>query len=262
VARRYLSGRVLLAGDAAHAMTPVNGQGLNTGVQDAVNLGWKLRLAIDGAPSIVLDSYEQERRPVAIAAVEASGAVHEANVLTGQAAAARDLGLAAAFASPARARAGVEAGHELAVAYGDSPIVGGDQPPDGLGVAPGGRIPEAGPLVRPDGSVASLRDLMRDPGLQLWVCAGVGPPGEAVALAARFAPVLRARVIVTGELPAAAPPGVEVLADPALRVHGRLGAESEASFVVRPDGHLGFRCRPPDEDRLAGHLGRLGVRAG
>ncbi|HSJ72781.1 MAG TPA: FAD-dependent monooxygenase [Miltoncostaeaceae bacterium] len=106
VARRYRAGRVLLAGDAAHAMTPVNGQGMNTGVQDAANLARKLRLALDGAPPVVLDSYEAERRPVAVAAVEGSGAVHEANLLTGEAAAARDLSLVVAFAAPARGAGG------------------------------------------------------------------------------------------------------------------------------------------------------------
>jgi 2-polyprenyl-6-methoxyphenol hydroxylase-like FAD-dependent oxidoreductase len=262
VARRYRAGRVLLAGDAAHAMTPVSGQGMNTGVQDAANLAWKLRLAIDGAPPLVLDSYEAERRPVALAAVEQSGAVHDANFLTGEAAAERDRALAELFGSPPRALAAVESGHELAVAYPDSPIVAGDAPPDGDGPAPGSRVPDAGPLVRPDGSLTSLRELLRDPGVQLWVAAGVGPPDEALALAGRVAPLVRARVVVTGELPASGPPGVEVLADAALRVHGRLGVATAAALVVRPDGYLGFRCEPPDLDRVAGHLGRLGLRAG
>jgi 2-polyprenyl-6-methoxyphenol hydroxylase-like FAD-dependent oxidoreductase len=262
VADRYREGRLLLAGDAAHAMTPVSGQGMNTGVQDAANLAWKLRLAIDGAPRAVLDSYEAERRPVAVAAVEGSGAVHEANALTGDAAAGRDLSLAVAYASPGRAVAAVEAGHELAVAYPDSPIVGGDPPPGGAGLAPGDRVLDAGPLVRPDGTVARLRDLLRDPGVQLWVAAGVGPPDAALALAARFAPLVLTRVFVTGELPASGPPGVEPLADAALGVHGRLGAVGPVAFVVRPDGYLGFRCEPPDAGRLAGHLGRLGLRAG
>jgi hypothetical protein len=69
-------------------------------------------------------------------------------------------------------------------------------------------------------------------------------------------------VFVTGELPASGPPGVEPLADAALRVHGRLGAAGAAAFVVRPDGYLGFRCEPPDAARLAGHLGQLGLGAG
>jgi 2-polyprenyl-6-methoxyphenol hydroxylase-like FAD-dependent oxidoreductase len=65
-AERYRVGRVLLAGDAAHVHPPVGGQGLNLGVQDAFNLGWKLAAAVAGwAPQGLLDSYEAERRPVA-----------------------------------------------------------------------------------------------------------------------------------------------------------------------------------------------------
>jgi len=66
LAERYRVGRVLLAGDAAHVHPPLGGQGLNLGVQDAFNLGWKLAAEIGGwAPGGLLDSYETERRPVA-----------------------------------------------------------------------------------------------------------------------------------------------------------------------------------------------------
>jgi 2-polyprenyl-6-methoxyphenol hydroxylase-like FAD-dependent oxidoreductase len=65
-AANYRSGRVLLAGDAAHIHSPVGGQGLNTGVQDAVNLGWKLAQVVKGAsPADLLDTYHAERHPVA-----------------------------------------------------------------------------------------------------------------------------------------------------------------------------------------------------
>ncbi|WP_439658793.1 rifampin monooxygenase [Lentzea sp. HUAS TT2] len=65
-AERYRAGRVLLAGDAAHIHPPAGGQGLNLGVQDAVNLGWKLAAQIRGwAPETLLDTYETERHPVA-----------------------------------------------------------------------------------------------------------------------------------------------------------------------------------------------------
>ncbi|BBZ33604.1 rifampin monooxygenase [Mycolicibacterium confluentis] len=65
---RYRVGRVLLAGDAAHIHPPTGGQGLNLGVQDAFNLGWKLAAEIHGwAPADLLDSYERERQPVAAA---------------------------------------------------------------------------------------------------------------------------------------------------------------------------------------------------
>ena len=62
----YRKGRVLLAGDAAHVQSPIGGQGLNTGVQDAVNLGWKLAQVIRGtSPDTLLDTYHAERHPVA-----------------------------------------------------------------------------------------------------------------------------------------------------------------------------------------------------
>jgi 3-(3-hydroxy-phenyl)propionate hydroxylase len=64
-AAQYRSGRVLLAGDAAHVHSPIGGQGLSTGVQDAVNLGWKLAQVINGtSPDSLLDTYHAERHPV------------------------------------------------------------------------------------------------------------------------------------------------------------------------------------------------------
>ncbi|EJT05834.1 FAD-dependent monooxygenase [Rhizobium sp. CCGE 510] len=65
-ASAYRKGRILLAGDAAHVHSPVGGQGLNTGVQDAVNLGWKLAQVVKGiSPESLLDTYHAERHPVA-----------------------------------------------------------------------------------------------------------------------------------------------------------------------------------------------------
>ncbi|MEZ0095341.1 FAD-dependent monooxygenase [Streptacidiphilus sp. EB129] len=66
IADQYRTGRVLLAGDAAHLHSPLGGQGLNLGIQDAVNLGWKLAAEVQGwAPTGLLDSYEAEQRPYA-----------------------------------------------------------------------------------------------------------------------------------------------------------------------------------------------------
>ena len=62
---RYKVGRVFLAGDAAHVHSPAGGQGMNTGIQDAYNLGWKLGSVLQGAPDPLLDTYEEERLPVA-----------------------------------------------------------------------------------------------------------------------------------------------------------------------------------------------------
>ncbi len=65
LADRYRIGRVLLVGDAAHIHPPTGGQGLNTSIQDAYNLGWKLAAVLDGTPEGLIDSYEAERRPIA-----------------------------------------------------------------------------------------------------------------------------------------------------------------------------------------------------
>jgi 4,5-epoxidase len=65
LASTYRRGRILLAGDAAHIHSPFGGQGMNTGLGDAHNLGWKLALVIRGrAAERLLDTYEAERRPV------------------------------------------------------------------------------------------------------------------------------------------------------------------------------------------------------
>jgi 2-polyprenyl-6-methoxyphenol hydroxylase-like FAD-dependent oxidoreductase len=63
--KQYRIGRVFLAGDAAHVHTPAGGQGMNTGIQDAYNLGWKLEGVLKGTPDALLDTYEEERLPVA-----------------------------------------------------------------------------------------------------------------------------------------------------------------------------------------------------
>ena len=75
LANRYREGRVFLAGDAAHIHSPAGGQGMNTGIQDAYNLGWKLAAVAKGAArDALLDSYEAERRPVAAGVLALSNA--------------------------------------------------------------------------------------------------------------------------------------------------------------------------------------------
>ena len=71
---RYRAGRVLLAGDAAHIHSPAGGQGMNTGIQDAYNLGWKLAAVANGADPALLDTYEAERRPIAAGVLALSNA--------------------------------------------------------------------------------------------------------------------------------------------------------------------------------------------
>jgi 2-polyprenyl-6-methoxyphenol hydroxylase-like FAD-dependent oxidoreductase len=76
---RYRVGRVFLAGDAAHVHPPAGGQGLNTGVQDAYNLGWKLGHVVRGGPDSLLDTYEVERLPIAAAVLGLSKRLYQAS---------------------------------------------------------------------------------------------------------------------------------------------------------------------------------------
>ncbi|MEU6664421.1 FAD-dependent monooxygenase [Streptomyces sp. NPDC046727] len=93
LADRFRVGRVFLAGDAAHIHSPAGGQGLNTSVQDAYNLGWKLGAVLrDGAPEALLDTYEEERRPNAADMLGLSTGVHRGEVRRGQATVQLGLG--------------------------------------------------------------------------------------------------------------------------------------------------------------------------
>lgn len=80
IATRYRRGPVFLAGDAAHVHSPAGAQGMNTGIQDAANLGWKLALGARGAPDSLLASYETERRPVARRMVRLTGLAYALEV--------------------------------------------------------------------------------------------------------------------------------------------------------------------------------------
>ncbi|MFE9901530.1 FAD-dependent monooxygenase [Streptomyces achromogenes] len=93
LADRFRVGRVLLAGDAAHVHSPAGGQGLNTSVQDAYNLGWKLGAVLrGGAPQALLDTYEEERRATAAGVLGLTTAVHRGQVRRGAATVQLGLG--------------------------------------------------------------------------------------------------------------------------------------------------------------------------
>ncbi|MFF1358349.1 FAD-dependent oxidoreductase [Streptomyces sp. NPDC058297] len=119
LADRFRAGRVLLAGDAAHVHSPAGGQGLNTSVQDAYNLGWKLGAVLrDGAPESLVETYEEERRPVAAHMLGISTGVHRGEIRRGEA--TRQLGLGyreSSLAVDTRTTAG--------------PVRAGDRAPDG-----------------------------------------------------------------------------------------------------------------------------------
>jgi 2-polyprenyl-6-methoxyphenol hydroxylase-like FAD-dependent oxidoreductase len=146
-APRYRVGRVFLAGDAAHVHSPAGGQGMNTGLQDAANLGWKLAAAVRGwAPAGLLDSYQTERHPVGRTVLRSSGAIIRMALLRSVAArSVRNVVGAAALRLPPVAHRAIGTISGIGIGYprrkGDHPLVG-QRVPD-LALADGRRLYEA-----------------------------------------------------------------------------------------------------------------------
>ena len=261
VARRYRIGRILLAGDAAHVCTPFEGHGMNTGIHDAYNLGWKLALVVSGAaPETLLDSYEAERRPVAEAIcrsgdeAEARGARLDTETL-------RQLAAMLATAEGRDLAALAEA--ETAFGYDGSPIVD-EVLPDGRsahGTQVGFRVGDASPLEGRDGA-RRLHELIGGLGHSLFVMLGeadAAAVAEGIALAKAaetYTPHLHAFVVTRNEVGAkAAPDGL--LRDHTGALHDRFGGDRPNLCLVRPDGHLGLRAEPPSSEALQAHLQRI-----
>lgn len=134
LAETYRRERVFLTGDAAHCHPPTGGQGLNTSVQDAYNLGWKLAAVLDGAPESLLSTYEKERRPIAEAVLGLSERLLEAaknrDTHRGREVSQLDLGYLdspLSMTSPDRGN-GVLAGDRAP----DAPVTGAGWPPHAL----------------------------------------------------------------------------------------------------------------------------------
>ncbi|MEV7088380.1 FAD-dependent oxidoreductase [Streptomyces sp. NPDC093085] len=145
LAERYGQGRVLLAGDAAHVHTPAGAQGLNTGIQDAYNLGWKLGQVLAGAGPRLLETYEAERRPIAAGVLGLS-----TEKWTGM-----------SRLDPSSMKRGKDE-QQLALTYFGGPLA----PADGertRTLRVGDRAPDA-ELLGPDGARTRLFDILRGPG--------------------------------------------------------------------------------------------------
>ncbi|MBX3027192.1 FAD-dependent monooxygenase [bacterium] len=141
----YRVGRVFLAGDAAHIHSPAGGQGMNTGMQDAFNLAWKLALTLQGrAKPALLDSYDAERHPVGAMIVRGAGALTRLGTLRHPLARGlRDLALRALGRLPRALDAVTAVLTETAIRYRASPLVRDERPrPPRRGRRAGDRLPE------------------------------------------------------------------------------------------------------------------------
>jgi 2-polyprenyl-6-methoxyphenol hydroxylase-like FAD-dependent oxidoreductase len=252
---RYGDGRVFIAGDAAHIHPPIGGQGMNAGLQDVWNLGWKLGLVLEGraAPGL-LDSYSAERQPVGREVV-ARTTRRMGDTIEGKDREDADEMLADS---------------QLLVHYRDSSLVSEDVIGGALaeGPRPGERAPDVGGLRRAFVARAvSLHDLLRGTGHTLLVYPGqeAGPRqyegfasladgirsdyGDAIALYAIVSP--EARVVDHERFP--------LLVDAESTFRTAYGPSGACLYLIRPDGYIGYRAAPPDAQRLNRHLSRIFV---
>jgi 2-polyprenyl-6-methoxyphenol hydroxylase-like FAD-dependent oxidoreductase len=240
-AARYRSGRLFLAGDAAHVHSPVGAQGMNTGIQDAVNLGWKLAYVLQGAAApALLDSYDAERRPVGRAVVRLTDRGYAA--VTSDAAVPRLVRrrvvprLAPLLLRLRRPRAlGFRAIGELSISYRRSPAVADAGPGRWGTVRAGDRLPDV--VARIDGEPRRLHHMLRTPGLHVLLC-----PESADWDQSALAGLHRA---YGGLLTAHR-------ADAHRLIDGRV--REPVHYLVRPDGHIAYRGPGTDLGGLARFL--------
>jgi len=223
----YRKGCVFLAGDAAHIHSPLGGQGMNTGIQDACNLAWKIAVAIQGAAAPgLLDSYETERLPIGSELLRATGGLSRLVLSqTSLVDAVRDrIAPVLVGWAPIHERI-LNSLSEVSVAYRNSPIVANS----------GRRAPDA--TVRRDNAELRLYEAMRDPRHKLVYCGVRQLPAPLMGLIREHAAFVELLQAGNG-FPAV------------------YGLKNETVIAIRPDGYIGY-IGAPEIEPLRGYFGRL-----
>jgi 2-polyprenyl-6-methoxyphenol hydroxylase-like FAD-dependent oxidoreductase len=234
LAQSFRRGPVFLAGEAAHTHSPAAAQGMNTGILDGVNLGWKLAFAADGEYDVLLGSYEQERRPVARQVLALTHAVFFAEASTNPLPAflRGTVMPLVAPAFPLLLKQPLLLGQVVRllsqgwVRYRHSAL-SVDGLPAGRGTHPGDRLPDQD--VTQGGRPVRLHQLTAQPGVHVLL------QRDAAALH-------------------------PALLGPRVAVHRIDSWAGEGLLAVRPDGHVGFRCGSSDPAQVGAWLDLVGAR--
>lgn len=243
LASRYRLGRLFLAGDAAHTHSPAAAQGMNTGIQDGLNLGWKLAVSarsshLDVRTSLLLDSYEIERRPIAREVLGFTSAMFWAEASAHPA--ARLLRGLAPLAAPALPfalrdrRVLVQALQQLSqfrVRYRHSPL-SVEAAPFRSGPKAGDRLPDG--TVTVEGRPRRLHELVSPPGIHVLLQRDALPQRESDLLERCW----------SGQR---------------LYLHRVTSWAGEGAILIRPDGYLGLRSVKADVDQLRQWLQLIAV---
>jgi 2-polyprenyl-6-methoxyphenol hydroxylase-like FAD-dependent oxidoreductase len=266
-AARYRSGRLLLAGDAAHIHSPVGGQGMNTGIQDAWNLGWKLALVVTGrASEDLLDTYATERWPVGRALLRYTDRAFSlfTRAISGSRLATWFRRTIVARLVPwvfktRRLRAmAFRFVSELAIAYRRSPAVAEGAPRLRRGPHAGDRLPDA-PVER-RGRATYLHREVAGPRFHLLLC-GDGEGWDADGIAALENEHIGLLDVVRIGHAGGGDELVDVTGEALRRLGVRNGAGA-AQYLVRPDGYVAARCAGRDLAFVARELRRWLTESG
>jgi hypothetical protein len=248
-AEHYRRERIFLAGDAAHIHSPIGAQGMNTGIQDALNLGWKLTLTVKGqATPRLLESYEAEREQVGEALLRGTERATRMALTRNPLLLALRNALAPIFFSslPGAAHRLAEALSEISIAYPHSPITTDQR--DNMGtLRAGDRAPNA-PVRTPEGSEPQpLFEIFKSPRSILLVLAGQQEATaverhwrEIEALLAEGYQEMIEAYLVTEKATSSEQVGQKILHDFSGELHRRYEAEHGRLLLVRPDGYIGF----------------------
>ena len=227
---RFRTGRVLLAGDAAHVHSPAGAQGMNTGMQDAYNLGWKLAAVSAGADASLIDSYQLERLPVARGVLDLSSELTRTAFSPDRGRDERTSQLDLDYRSSSLS---VEAGAASAT------IRAGDRAPDATG------------LQGPDGTACRLFDLLRGARATVLVFGSDGAASLATSLEAFGEAVRLVRIVTAADIAIGASVDAEGAA------HRLYAPLPNALFIIRPDGYVGLTGSTADHLALVRYLRRI-----
>jgi 2-polyprenyl-6-methoxyphenol hydroxylase-like FAD-dependent oxidoreductase len=271
-AEHYRVSRVFLAGDAAHIHSPIGAQGMNTGMQDALNLSWKLALMVKGQASArLLESYESEREQVGEALLRgtelAMGVALTRNPLL---LALRNALAPILFSSlPVAARGLAQTLSEISIAYPQSPIAVDQRHHKGE-LRAGDRAPNALVRTGEGAKPLSLFDLFTSQRSILLVlaakleAAAVEQQWREIAalLAAGYQQMIEAYLVTEKEASGWEQEAGQILQDETGELHQRYEARQGGLVLVRPDGYIGFWGPFGATEALRGYVQALFGTAG
>jgi 2-polyprenyl-6-methoxyphenol hydroxylase-like FAD-dependent oxidoreductase len=253
---QFRQRRVFLLGDAAHIHSPAGGQGMNTGIQDAINLAWKLALVMRGlSPAQLLASYHDERAPVARGVLNLTDRITRmATMRSSLAQSVRDFLLPVVTGIDLVGGKMSDQLSELAVNYRRSGFV---ENAGGGRLRAGDRAPDA-ELRNESGQARRLFELFREPRhiLLLFVGPGFGNGNKAEQLASEVH-ASWSRLIDTYRVTRGFSDSPAELRDLSGLAHAAYDLSEGGVALVRPDGYLGYRSKDFEPPRLRAYFARL-----